>query len=247
MLDKPPNATVTQMAFKLLYLARRAPTVAWEDWPRTWKSHAVFASQFPAMSGTFNWLRYTTRVDGPVVAGLPVSTGHDGVSVAEAPELATLTGKDFSPPQRALIDRDELRVFDRYTPEFSFYCREARVPDGPLGDAAIFHFLPRSARVPRETFDEYLQGQYVDKCAESAKALGARRWGLNLTIEIPPPDFPFEAIEECWFATIDDAARAVSAPAMRDLADSLATVCDLERRITMLTRTTHRYPKEPKL
>jgi hypothetical protein len=235
------------MAFKLLYLARRAPTVAWDDWPRTWKSHAVFASQFPAMSGTFNWLRYTTRVDGPVVAGLNVSTAHDGVSVAEAPELGTLTGKDFSPEQRALIDLDELRVFDRYTPQFSFYCRESRVFGGPLGEAAIFRFLPRAAHVSRETFDEYLQGQYARECAESATALVVKRWALNLTVEAPPPDFPFEAIEECWFATVEDAAHAVSAPALHKLTDSLARICDVERRITILTRTTHRFPKEPKL
>ena len=53
------------MPYKMLYLARRAATVSWEDWPRTWKSHAIFASQFPAMSGTIDWMRYTTRVDDP--------------------------------------------------------------------------------------------------------------------------------------------------------------------------------------
>src|SRR6266699_1752179 len=112
------------MGYKMLYLARRADTDAWEDWPRTWKSHAVFASQFPAMDGTIDWMRYTTRVDDPRVAALPVSTAHDGVSVAEAPLLSTFKGQGFSPEQRALIDEDELRVFDRYTPEFSFWCDE---------------------------------------------------------------------------------------------------------------------------
>ncbi len=45
-------------AYKLVYLARRAKTVGREDWPRTWKSHAVFASQFPSMEASLNWLRY---------------------------------------------------------------------------------------------------------------------------------------------------------------------------------------------
>ena len=72
------------MSYKMHYLARRAKNVAWEDWPRTWKSHAVFASQFPAMDGTIDWMRYNTRVDDPRAANLPVSTEHDGVSSADS-------------------------------------------------------------------------------------------------------------------------------------------------------------------
>jgi hypothetical protein len=234
------------MPYKMLYLARRAPTVAWEDWPRTWKSHAVFASQFPAMSGTIDWMRYTTRVDDPSLGDLPVSTAHDGVSVAEAPVLETFQGKGFTPEQRKLIDQDELRVFDRYTPEFSFYCTETRPVDGPLGEAAVFRFLRRKAGVSREAFDGYLQGDHAEHCRDAAGPLGVQRWALNTTIETPPPDFPFEAIDECWFATVEDAARALKSPQMQALTDDLAQVCDTAGGIAMLTRPTHRWPKPPK-
>ena len=232
------------MAYKMLYLARRARTVSWEEWPRTWKSHAIFASQFPAMSGTIDWMRYTTRVQDPALGELPVSTEHDGVSVAQAPELDTFYGKGFSPEQRALIDQDELRVFDRYTPEFSFYCTESRVLDGPLGEAAVFRFLRRKAVVARDAFEQHLKGEHARLCEETAAALRAQRWALNSTVDTPPPDFPFEAIDECWYATVNDAARALTAPAMLRLTDDLANVCDVERNITMLTRPTHRWPKQ---
>lgn len=234
------------MPYKMLYLARRASNVAWEDWPRTWKSHAIFASQFPAMSGTIDWMRYTTRVDDPALGDLPVSSAHDGVSVAEAPELATFQGKGFTPEQRALIDQDELRVFDRYTPEFSFYCTERRLLDGPVGEAAVFRFLRRKPEVSREAFDAHLTGEHARLCAEAAEALRAQRWALNSTLETPPPDFPFEAIDEIWFATVEDAARALKTPAMLRLTEDVATVSDVERNITMLTRPTHRWPKPPK-
>ena len=79
---------------------------------------------------------------------------------------------------------------------------------------------------------------------ETAAALRAQRWALNSTVDTPPPDFPFEAIDECWFATVNDAARALTAPAMLRLTDDLANVCDVERNITMLTRPTHRWPKQ---
>lgn len=235
------------MPYKMLYLARRAKTVAWEDWPRTWKSHAIFASQFPAMTGTIDWMRYTTRVDDPALGDLPVSTAHDGVSVAEAPLLETFQGKGFSPEQRALIDQDELRVFDRYTPEFSFYATETRPVDGPVGEAAVFRFLRRKPEIPREAFDAHLQDAYARLCVDLAGDLGVQRWALNSTIDTPPPDFPFEAIDESWFATIEDAATALRAPASARLTESLAEVGDPAETITLLTRPTHRWPKPPKV
>lgn len=234
------------MAYKMLYLARRARNVAWEDWPRTWKSHAVFASQFPAMDGTIDWMRYTTRVDDPRIAGLPVSTAHDGVSVAEAPVLDTFLGKGFTTEQRVLIDEDELRVFDRYTPEFSFWAKESRSIDGPVGEAAIFRFLPRKADIPRDRFDDYLQGPYGQLCKEVSEALGAQRWAMNSTVTGPPLDFPFEAIDESWFASIDDAINAFDRPEMARLPEALSEVCDMGRSITMLTRPTHRWPRVPR-
>ena len=57
------------MSYKLIYLARRAATVAREDWPRTWKSHAIFASQFPVMESEIRWLRYCNRIDVPMLEG----------------------------------------------------------------------------------------------------------------------------------------------------------------------------------
>lgn len=231
------------MSYKMLYLARRAKGVAWEDWPRTWKSHAIFASQFPAMSGTIDWMRYTTRIDDPALGDLPVSRDHDGVSVAEAPVLDTFYGKGFTPEQRALIDQDELRVFDRYTPEFSFWATETRYVDGPVGEAAVFRFLKRRPGVSREAYDAHLQGAHGGVCASVASSLGVQRWALNNTVDGPPVDFPFEAIEESWFPTIEDGARALTAPAMRQVTDDLAEVCDLDSSITMFTRPTHRWPK----
>ena len=55
------------MTAKLIYLARRAATVVRDDWPPTWRSHAVFASQFPALEANISWLRYCNRVDQPVI------------------------------------------------------------------------------------------------------------------------------------------------------------------------------------
>lgn len=234
------------MAYKMLYLARRAKDVAWEDWPRTWKSHAIFASQFPAMDGTIDWMRYTTRIDDPALGELPVSTAHDGVSVAEAQVLDTFLGKGFTREQRDLIDIDELRVFDRYTPDFSFYCRESRPVPGPLGEAAVFRFLKRRDGVSKVDFEAALTGRHGDACVANAGALGVSRWALNMSIGDVHPDFPFEAIDESWFARPEDAAKALRAPEMAAVVAGLEGVCEPGTMVTMLTRPTHRWPREPR-
>src|SRR5262245_7094573 len=91
------------MTYKLVYLARRAATVAREDWPRTWKSHAVFASQFPVLEAKIDWMRYGNRAE----IDLPdISQAHDGVAVAAAETLEGLTGAGFSDDDRARIDAD---------------------------------------------------------------------------------------------------------------------------------------------
>ena len=82
------------------------------------------------------------------------------------PELETFYGGGFSPEQRALIDQDELRVFDRYTPQFSFYCTETRLLEGPLGEAVVFRFLHHKADVSRDAFEKHLQGEHAHLCAD---------------------------------------------------------------------------------
>ena len=176
-----------------------------------------------------------------------MSAEHDGVSVAEAPVLDTFLRQGlFTRTTRCLIDKDELRVFDRYTPEFSFYCTESRVLDGPVGEAGGLPLPPASqgGRFARYAYEAHLKGEYARVCREAAGTLGAKRWALNVTIDTPPPDFPFEAIDECWFATVKDAASAFSVPAMLQVTNSLAKVCDMKSNITMLTRPTHRWPKQ---
>jgi len=127
------------MSYKLIYLARRAKTVAREDWPRTWKSHAIFASKFPVLEAEIRWLRYCNRIDEPTLDGQPIdlpelTTAHDGVAIAGSPTLEGISGAGFN---RALIDEDELRVFDMQTPKFTFFTLETPDRNGKLGEAAL--------------------------------------------------------------------------------------------------------------
>ncbi len=229
------------MSAKLIYLARRANTVAREDWPRTWRSHAVFASQFPALEARIDWMRYCNRID----SNLPgVSNQHDGVAIAASPSLAGLNGAGFGLAERALIDADELRVFDMLTPNFTYYCEELPILDGALGEVAVFTFLARQPDLSLADWHARWNGEHADLARAAFAALGGPiRYVHNRPLHDPLPLFPFDGIAEAWFATSDEAVAALGTGALATLHRDLARFCDLRQSVTMLTGVCHRWPK----
>lgn len=222
------------MTYKLVYLARRAQSVSREDWPRTWKSHAVFASQFPVLEAGIEGLRYCNRINGADLAG--VSNEHDGVAVAWASRLEALDGTGFTADDRARIDEDELRVFDQLTPNFTWYCTEQLIVDGPAAEVAVFRFLQCREEVSSADFD----AQLVEVHVAATRPQGLNRLALNHPLNARLPLFPFDAIAESWFENETDAVNALAGDA---LTQDLADICALDKSVTMLTRTCHRWPK----
>lgn len=237
------------MTYKLIYLARRNPTVSREDWPRTWRSHAVFASQFPVLEAKIDYMRYCNRIDSPMLDGeaidLPgVSTAHDGVAIAGGESLEGLNGTGFSDEDRAKIDQDELRVFDMLTPNFTYYCTETPILEGALGEAAVFSFLARKPGASHEEFDARWCGEHRQAAHEAIDALGTMtRYVHNRPVHQPLPLFPFDGIAEAWFASVDDAIRAFTGNELDPLRRDLAEFCDFGRSVVMLTGVCHRWPK----
>lgn len=231
------------MTYKLIYLARRARTVSGEDWSRTWKSHAIFASQFPVLEAKIDWMRYCNRIDAPEVPGL--STAHDGVAICASDSLEGLNGAGFTPEDRERIDEDELRVFDMLTPNFTYYCTETLIRDGKPGEAAVFTFLARKPDMTREEFAAHWSGAHANAAREAVAALGtATRYALNTPVHDPLPLFPFDGIAEVWFASADDAIRAFQGKELDPVRRDLAQFCDLGASVAMLTGVCHRWPKD---
>src|ERR1700733_6193993 len=81
-----PTSMSTAPQFKSIYLAKRNPSVRAEDWPRTWRSHAAYAAQFPVIYSDFSSIYYCARVLQPSSNGVPVdapeaSRDYDGVAL----------------------------------------------------------------------------------------------------------------------------------------------------------------------
>jgi len=229
---------------KLIYLARRNPGVSREDWPKTWKSHAIFASQFAVAGSRIEWMRYCNRIDSPELGGAPVnlpmvSTAHDGVALinngANEPSLSPLPDD-----VRAALDNDELRVFDRLVTNFAFPCVETLLLDGLPGKAAVFIFLPEAAGLKAR-----LDGAHADVVRAALPSLeGLTRYAHNHPMHIPAPPFAFGAIVEMWFATPEDAVRALSQGALDPVLADLASFADMDSAAVMLTSPCHAYPKD---
>lgn len=239
------------MNAKLIYLARRKPGTPREDWPRQWKSHAIYASQFPAIEASLEWLRYGNRVDQPMLDGEPVdlpmlSTAHDGVAnVNSGRKGAPRAASAADPEIRKALDQDELRVFDSLVNEFSFACEEEPIREGLPGGAAIYVFLPRKAGLSHGDFLARYEGEHADLARRTLPSLlGMTRYGHNRVVGAPPPRFAFEAISEIWFATPDDAVRALKDGALAPVLDDMASFAATGDAVIMLTTPCHGWPKD---
>jgi hypothetical protein len=233
------------MDYKLIYLARRNPQISPDDWPRAWRSHAVFASQFPVIGARISRLFYCSRIHEPVLDGARVdppgaSRDYDGAAIIASPSPEGLGG-ELNPQDRARIFEDERRVFADLTPTFSFHCQETLVRGGAQGAAAVVRFLARKAGTSREDFLARWGGRHAEVAAEAAATV--TRYVQNRLREEPPPGYPFDGIEETWFATAEDATRALQDEAFAPVAADLAQFCDMDRSVTLLTRVIHRWPK----
>jgi hypothetical protein len=231
--------------YKLIYLARRNPSCSRADWPEHWRSHATFASQFAFIVTDIAYSCYCNRVDQPMLEGKPVdvpglSQDHDGVAVGVSPRVETLKGGGFSKEERALIDQDELRVFDMLTPEFSYYCTETVLKEGKYGLYGLIRFLARKPGVSPEAFRQWFEGDYAD-FARAAMNDTVVRYALDIPTHDPLPLFPFDAITDCWFDCEDDAVRAALNPAVPG---ALAEMCDMASSVTMLTHAYRRRDQD---
>lgn len=249
--------------YKQFYLARRNPGIPPGEWPRAWRSHAAYVSKnFKGAVAPIASVSYCARVLHPTLGGAPfeapgATREYDGVAVVASPspdafraavwgisdaEWHAATG--LSREDRKLVEEDELRVFDSNVANFSFRCTETLVHGGAPGQAAIIRFLSRKELSSRESFEVALatHGERMSRAFDAAGA--ATRYVQNLLREAPPPAHPYDAVTETWFATSEDAARALAEGALEAIERGLPEFCNTHRSVTMLCRVTHRWPRE---
>lgn len=236
------------MDFKLIYLAKRNSSIRPEDWPRTWRSHAIFASQFPSVGPSFNLVLYCSRVLNPSVDGqaqdpYEATQEYDGAAVISCGSAESLRAK-MDPEVREKIAEDERRVFSTQVDRFSFRCKEALVWGSAPTEAVVIRFLVRKAGTTRNGFLAHWGARHADIARRAAEISGSvRRYVHNRLIEEPPPGYPFDGISEIWFDSAEEAARSFTDGTLAPIAQDLPGFCDMDRSVTLIASVTHRWPR----
>jgi hypothetical protein len=236
------------MDYKSIYLAKRNPSVAPEDWPRHWRSHPKALANLPMVRAAINKLSYCAQVREPKLDGAPfnppgASREYDGAAVVSS-KTQELHNTDWPDDVREIVLADERRVFASEVDKFTMRCRESLVLGDVRGPAAVIRFLSRKPGVSREAFIADWNAADT-KAAEQAVSAGkATRYVHNAVVEEPPPGYPFDGISETWFTSLDEATRAFVDPALTPLTVAQPGACDPSRTVTLLTEVIYRLPRE---
>jgi hypothetical protein len=213
------------VAYKEIYLARRNPSIAEEDWPRTWRSHAVFVGSL-GVGGPIELMLYNSRQYGVDAPG--VTTQYDGVALLSYATQAQMV-RELSQEVQSQIDADELRVFDRNVPAFTLFAVEVSVTGSAPTEYAVIRFLARS--------DGSTEGEFSESWASYVPP-ASERSVRNTLIGAPPAGYEFDGISEDWFSGADAALRF-----LHQAGDGPWSFADRDRSVTILTKVTHRWPR----
>ncbi len=215
----------------MIYLARRNPSLAPEDFADAWRGHSALGRQCRNVQDKVLAVTQCTRLLTYAPPG--VSTDYDGVNLLRLRDREAADDIWSDPETLAIMRPDEPRVFDRYVREFTLVAREQVLCETPAGDAVLIGFL---RRLPEIASTDYLHALAQ---AESPWPQ-AGRVVLNAVEPQRPPGYDFDAIVEWWF---DDGEALRSALGSNDLRGVLAPPirggCDA---VFMATVVSHRRP-----
>jgi hypothetical protein len=234
--------------YKMIYLAKRNPSCAPEDWPKLWRSHPREMSQYPVIGSYIEKLSYCARVLDPRLDGEPfdppgVSRDYDGVAVVSSPS-PDMHEINFPPEVYEKVLADERRVFSTTVENFAMKNREVLTLGDVRGPAAVIRFLARRPGLSHPAFVDRWTALDAGP-AEAALAAGRiTRHVRNAIVAEPPPGYDYDATSETWFASEADAVRAFADPALAPLVTGLPDICDPARCVTMLTHVVFRLPRE---
>lgn len=238
-------AADTQARWKMIYLARRNPALAAEDFAQAWREHSALGRQCRNVQDKVLGVMQCTRLrDHGEDGGLSgASTDYDGVNLLQLRDLDVATDLWNDPETLAIMRPDEPRVFSTYVRDFTLVCGEHVLRDAPRGEVAVFAFLRRFDGVEKTDFDAaWGHGRVQDWLAAPALR-GAVRVVHNTVVQPAPAGYEYDGIAEWWFASAD-AARAAFAG--RDIGAQLppayAAVADVAGAVFMFTQVTHSRP-----
>ncbi len=231
------------MGWKMIYLARRNPALAPEQFAQAWREHSALGARCSNVRDKVRSVAQCARVlEAPALPGC--SADYDGVNLLELRDLAAATDIWSDAETLAIMRPDEPRVFSTYVREFTLVCQDQVLADAARGDAVLVGFLRRTAALSADDWSRtFTQLTSVTSVLCGGALASAGRVVHNAVHLPPPPGYAYDSIVEWWF---DSVAAMRAAVGDRDVRQALpAPLCaatDLDRSVFMATRVTHRRP-----
>lgn len=239
-------ASASSAQWKMIYLARRNPTLAAEDFPQAWREHAALGRQCRNVQDKILGVAQCARLrEMDEYGGLRgTSADYDGVNLLQLRDLAVATDIWDDPETRAIMRPDEPRVFSTYVREFSLACAEHVLRQGQPTPVVLFGFLRRASVLTSHEFHAAWANSPAPECWLESPALDmVQRVVHNQVVMQPPPDYEFDGIAEWWFTNADSARQAMAGSSVRQqLPRAYSDMVNLEHSVFILTHVTHRRP-----
>lgn len=227
----------------MIYLARRNPALAAENFAQAWREHSALGRQCRNVQDKVLGVTQCTRLrESGEDGGLRgASTDYDGVNLLQLRDLGVASDLWNDPETLAIMRPDEPRVFSTYVRDFTLVCHERMLRNAPAGEVALFGFVRRGAGVSKADFDaawaDALPGPWL-----TAPALqGALRVVHNNVVQTPPAGYEYDGIAEWWFASADAARTAFATGDLRArLPAAYGALADLDHSVFLFTQVSHR-------
>jgi hypothetical protein len=199
-------------AIRIVYLARRNPELDHDVWVREWRSHWALAARQAESSTVRRYLQCEVLFDAH-------ERPRDGLGISEYASEADRARNRSASGYHAIMQADELRVFDRRVEEVAVFMRQRVLAGSGLGPFKLVRFVRRNPRVVAEDFAEVWAGEHARRVIALRDDLLGYAQSTRVPPRIPASRLEVDGLEEFWFA---------DARAARALLDSAA-----------LERTTH--------
>jgi len=221
--------------WKMIYLARRNPGLAPEDFPQAWREHSALGRQCRNVQDKVRAVRQCSRVlDRP---GVPsgASVDYDGVNLLSLRDREAAADIWNDEETLRIMRPDEPRVFSTYVRDFTLVASEQVLVDGAETGVCLVLFL-------RAASAGSLDGAGFDVVADSPWSR-AQRLVCNAVDGVRPAGYEYDLVVEAWYADVDGVAAAFAGrSALAELPAGLAARTDAAGSVCMLTRVTHRRP-----
>ena len=229
-----------QQQWKMIYLAKRNPTLAPAAFPQAWREHSALGRQCRNVQDKVLDVAQCSRL---LALDLPgVSADYDGVGLLRLRDGEAVNDIWNDAETLAVMRPDEPRVFSTYVRRFTLVCHECLLRDGPRSHFVLYGFLRRRAGLSKAEFDAaWLDGS--PRWLAGAALAQAGRVVHNVVVQVPPPGYAFDGIAEWWFDS--PAALHVAFAAhgvLADLPPAYMELIDLPGSVFVATQVTHSRP-----